>query len=184
MRFARDLRVTSCLYRGVSGRRGGLDVSSSFEPRKGAARAGLRTLRRRVQLQGLACLDKRSAGGQELLYWRRELFTALGGEDDLSPQKKMLVELATRQRLIISHIDAFIFSLPSLINRRKKIAIPIVMQRATLAESLQKTLDRLGLEKQMKKVEELDAWIERRAKEKAEAGGDEAQNTEPAADDH
>lgn len=142
-------------------------MSKGLEPRKGAARAGLRTIRRRVQLEGLRCLDKRSSGGQELLYWRKELLTALGGEDDLSPQKQMLVELATRQRLIISHIDAFIFSLPSLIIRRKKAAMPIVMQRATLAESLQKTLDRLGLERQMKKVEDLDTYLERRGEELA-----------------
>ena len=158
-------------------------MSKSLEPRKGAARAGLRTIRRRVQLEGLRCLDKRSSGGQELLFWRKALIDALGGQTDLTPQREMLVELATRQRLIISHIDAFIFGLPSLINRRKKSAIPIVMQRATLAESLQKTLDRLGLERQMKKVEDLDAWIERRAKEKEEGASDEAQ-PEATANDH
>jgi hypothetical protein len=149
-------------------------VPVRLEPRKGAKRAGLRTLRRRVQLQGLACLDKRSAGGQELLYWRKELTIALGGEDDLSPQKKMLVELATRQRLIIDHIDGYIMSLPSLILRRKKSVLPIVMQRAVLAESLQKTLDRLGLERVPKLVPTLAEYL----KEK-ESARDETIEVEP-----
>ena len=151
-----------------------------LKPRKGAARAGLSVFRRRIEIQGLGAIDKRTAGAQQLLYWREQLLNDLGGEANLSAQKKTLVEIAARKKLIVDHFAAYILSLPLLVNRRKKAVLPVVLQLNQLTESLEKSLERLGLDKQLKPVETLDAWIERRAKEKEEASSEEAQ-PDPAA---
>jgi hypothetical protein len=142
----------------------------------------LREMRRRINIQGLTRMDERTSGAKQLIEWRADLTAALGG-DDVSPQRKTLIELAARAKLLCDHCDAFIFTLPTFVNRRKKSVMPIVRERQAIAEHLAKFLERLGLDRQMKKVEDLDAWVARRAKEKAEAG-DEAQSNEPAADDH
>ncbi len=139
----------------------------------------LRLMRRRINIQGLTRMDERTSGAKQLIEWRAELTAALGGAD-VSPQRATLIELAARAKLLLDHCDAFILTLPTFIIRRKKSVMPIVRERQAIAEHLAKLLERLGLDKQMKRVEDLDAWIERKAREKEEASSEEAQ-PDPAA---
>jgi hypothetical protein len=116
----------------------------------------LRSLRRRVEIRGLSAIDQRTAGARSLLTWRAELIEALGGEAQLSPQIVTLVEQVTRLKLFLDHTDAFLLSLPSIVNSRKKKLIPIVKDRLALAAELRATLQLIGLKKIPKLVSSID----------------------------
>jgi hypothetical protein len=65
----------------------------------------------------------------------------------VSAQKRALVDLAVRTRLYVDHCDAFLMEQTSLILKRKKSVLPILLQRNQLADSLARTLSMLGLER-------------------------------------
>ena len=58
----------------------------------------------------LASLDRRSVAARGLLEWRAELIAVLGGEDVVTPQQEALVELVTRTRLYVDHLDPFLMA--------------------------------------------------------------------------
>lgn len=126
------------------------------------ARSEIRELRRRVAIRGLKTLDTRTSGARALLEWRRELIEALGGDAQLSPQEVTLVEQVTRLKLFLDHTDAYLLSLPSIINQRKKKMIPLVKDRLALAAELRATLSLLGL----KRIPKLISTIEPERMEK------------------
>jgi hypothetical protein len=101
----------------------------------------------RVSAKGLGALDKRSAGYRALAEWRSGLESDLGGVEHLSSQQKTLIEMATRHRLYLDHIDSFLMGLPSVINRRSRRALPILTTRMTIDAALQRTLLALGLKR-------------------------------------
>jgi hypothetical protein len=123
-------------------------------------RHGLGSVRRKIELQGLSAVDKRGPVAKELFRWRQEILRDLGGEENLSAQRLTLVDLATRTKLMIEHVDEYLLTRPSIIIRRKRILIPIVMQRMQLVDSLQRTLTTLGLDRQAKKVPSLEEYLE------------------------
>jgi hypothetical protein len=127
---------------------------------------GLTALRRKVAARGLAAVDGRTLAARAVKMWKQELLTDLGGEENLSTQKRALVELVVRTRLMVDHVDAYLMELGSPVNRRFKRLHPIVGERQRLVDSLAKLLGQLGLERQMKPVEEIDAFLVRRAEEK------------------
>jgi hypothetical protein len=113
----------------------------------------------RVRLQGLAVIDRRTSAARELLQWRSQFLVDLGGEESVSSQKRALVETACRTIAPINHIDAYLMSLPSIVNKTKKTVYPIVMQRQSLCDSLSRLLGRLGLERIPKPVPSLAEYI-------------------------
>lgn len=115
--------------------------------RKKAAKRGILTLMRRVKARGMSAVDRRSAGYRAVKAWRAEMVEALGGEQQVSPQRLTLLELAARSRLFLDHIDSYLLELPTLIIRRRKSVIPIVEQRQRLADSLARQLQTLGLDR-------------------------------------
>jgi hypothetical protein len=112
-----------------------------------------------VALRGLHAIDQRTAPARALVAWRAELIAALGGETNLSPQRRKLIELAARAALLLDHVDAWIFEQPNLVNRRNKSLVPALLQRQSLAEHLAKLLDRLGLDRLPAKISTLDAYV-------------------------
>ena len=121
--------------------------------RRPYSRHGLHPLKRRVQVRGLATLDRRSVAARALLEWRTELIAALGGIEDVSPQQIALVELATRTRLYVDHLDAFLMEQRSLVNAKRKTILPVLRERQQLADSLARLLVQLGLERQVKTLD-------------------------------
>lgn len=136
-------------------------AETTVKRRRGETRAGLRAIKSKIELRGLAAIDLRSNAARALERWRVELTEALGGEESISPQKATLVDLACRSRLLLDHADAFILAMPTCINKRKKSMFPLVMQRMQIAESLQKTLERLGIERQAMNILTLEQHIEK-----------------------
>jgi hypothetical protein len=63
--------------------------------------------------------------------WRRELVADLGGEDSISTQQSAPVDLAVKSKLIVDSIDAWLLIQPSLINKRKKALLPVVLNASS-----------------------------------------------------
>ena len=99
--------------------------------------------------------------------WKAEIVRDLGGMDNLSAQQLGVLEVLTRTKVMLDGVDNFILSQRSLINKRKKSLLPIVRERAVLAESFVKHLQILGLERRTRPVQALDTYIEGKRKESA-----------------
>ncbi len=111
------------------------------------SRHGLNAVKARIALRGLAAIDMRTVAAREMLAFRGELVAALGGDAELSPQRRKLVDLAARAVLYLDHLDAWLAAQQTLINRRSRSVLPVLLQRQTLADHLAKLLDRLGLDR-------------------------------------
>jgi hypothetical protein len=132
---------------------------------KQKTRLGLRALKAKIQLRGLDTINKQTFAGRLLFEWRQELITALGGEEQVTPQIRALIDLACQSKAIVDHVTAFIMEQESLVIKRRKAVIPVVMQRAQLAAQLEKTLTTLGLQRIAKQSESLAQYSERRRRE-------------------
>lgn len=113
----------------------------------------------KIKLRGFKAVDQRSIGARVALAFKRDLISALGGEDGLSPQRLKLVELASRASLLLDHVDAWIFEQRGLVNVRSRSLMPILVQRQTVAEHLAKLLDRLGLDRVPQKIQTLSSYV-------------------------
>src|SRR5260370_27788882 len=119
------------------------------------SRHGLNAVKTRVALRGLAAIDMRTVAAREMLAFRGELVAALGGDAELSPQRRKLVDLTTRASLYLDHLDAWLAAQQTLINRRSRSVLPVLLQRQTLADHLAKLLDRLRLDRAAPKPDPL-----------------------------
>lgn len=126
------------------------------------SRHGLTAPMARIKLRGLRAIDRRTAAARETLAFRSELIVALGGEADLSPQKKRLVDMAVRASLLLDHVDAWLFEQQSLINARSKTLLPVLIQRQALADHLVRLLEKLGLERAPQKLQDLATYLAQR----------------------
>jgi hypothetical protein len=111
--------------------------------RRSYTRHGLNAPMARIKLRGLSAIDRRTAAAREHLALRRELANAVGGEADLTPQQRKLIDLAARASLLLDHVDAWLFQQPRLVNARAKTLLPILVQRQALADHLIRLLDKL-----------------------------------------
>ncbi len=123
------------------------------------SRHGLRRVMAAVRLHGLDGIDRRTAAAQALLRWRAELLRDLGGAESISAQRMALVELATRTRLFIEHTNSWLMQQGSIINKRRRALLPIVMQRQTLCDSLARLLGQLGLDRRAKPIPSLSEYL-------------------------
>jgi hypothetical protein len=115
-----------------------------------ALKHGLTTLRDAATKLGSRAIDGRSSLSYQLKKWRRELVNDLGGDDNISTQQSALIDLAVKSKLLIDSVDAWLLAQPSLVNKRKKALLPVVLQRQTLADGFARYLSQLGLERRHK----------------------------------
>jgi len=123
------------------------------------SRHGLNAVKTRVALRGWAAIDKRTAAAREMVALRDELVAALGGHAELSPQRRKLVDLVARASLYLDHLDAWLAAQQTLINRRSRSVVPVLLQRQTLADHLARLLDKLGLDRVPAKIDALDRYV-------------------------
>lgn len=116
-------------------------------PRRPYARTGLNALKARVKLRGLDAIDRRTAGARSALAFKTELVSALGGEADLSPQRRRLVDMTVRATVLLDHVDAWLFEQRSLVNQRSRTLLPVLAQRQAIADHVTRLLDKLGLDR-------------------------------------
>ena len=132
-----------------------------MNPPRSYSRTGLNALKARVKVKALASIDKRTLAAKSLLSWRDELLVDLGGAERVSSQQRALVEMATRTRLYIEHLDFFLMDQDSLVNKRRKCVLPVLRERQQLVDSLARILCQLGLERKAKPVPALTELAER-----------------------
>jgi len=131
------------------------------------SRHGLTALKARVTVRGLHAVDMRTAAAQGLVAWRNELLAAFGGPENVSPQKMALVEMAVRTRLYVDHVDSWLLSQDSLVNKRRKSLLPVLRERQVLVDSLSRLLQQLGLERREKPIKSLQEHLRNMEAEKA-----------------
>ena len=82
--------------------------------------------------------------------WRDEILEDLGG-DTVSAAKRAVLDAAVGSKIVLSSLDAFLFTLAStgqrMVNRRGRYAYRIVTDRIRVADSLVKQLSALGLDR-------------------------------------
>ena len=132
-------------------------------------RHGLRTMMIAIKTRDMRALDRRCAGAKALMQWKSELIAALGGVENVSPQKMALIDAVTRSKLYVDHLDSWLLSQGCLINGRKRAIVPALAQRQTLVDGMARILTSLGLERQAKPVPTLEAFIAQVEKEKEPA---------------
>jgi hypothetical protein len=116
---------------------------------------GLTTLRKVVNelaARGQSPIDEATETGQALLQWRNELVQDLGGLENLSTQQQYIVELVTRLRLMLDSIDAWLLAQPTLVNKQRRQLYAAVRERTSLADSIIKNLEMLGLKRQARQI--------------------------------
>lgn len=111
---------------------------------------GLESLKRAWKELGMRAVDKRTRAGKAMKKYRLDLIRDLGGEDAISAQQWRLIDLVIRNTMILESIDAWLLTRDTLINKRQKALLPVVMQRQVLADGLARYLTALGLEKKVK----------------------------------
>lgn len=114
---------------------------------KRGSRFHLHQMKARIKLKGLDVVDRRTGAAKALVAWRVSLLDAIGGEMNATPQRRALVEQCVRAKLILDHVDSYLLEQESLINKRSRRVMPIVLERTRLSEHFVKLLTVLGLEK-------------------------------------
>ena len=61
--------------------------------------------------------------------WRRQLLNDLGGEEGLSAQERMILDLAVQTKLLLDAIDTWLRAQTMLIDVRRRALLPVVVQR-------------------------------------------------------
>src|SRR5262249_30826867 len=109
---------------------------------------GITRLKEAVNGLGNRLIDKRTVTGKALALWRQDLIDDLGG--NVSTQQLAVIDVAVKNKLLLDSIDTWLLTQPTLINKRKKAVLPAVRERVTLADSLLRCLEKLGLERRVK----------------------------------
>jgi hypothetical protein len=98
--------------------------------------------------------DGRSAFVLALNAYKSALIASLGGADNLSEQELTIVDLISRDVIVVEQIDAYLVQ-HEVVNKKKRCLYPIALQRMALAESVTKRLAALGLARRSKQVQTL-----------------------------
>jgi hypothetical protein len=130
-----------------------------MKPRRPYSRTGLNALKARVKVRGFRAIDRRTVAARHLLAWRDDLLQDLGGGERVSAAQLALVELATRTRLYVDHLDAWLMERRSLVIARRRSVLPVLRERQQLADSLARLLGQLGLERREPKAIELGEYL-------------------------
>jgi hypothetical protein len=134
-------------------------MATSVKRPRARPRTGLNALKARVKVRGLQAIDHRTAAARSLLAWRKDLLDDLGGPAAVSAAQLALVEVATRTKLYVDHVDAVLLERAHLTTKHRNRLIPLVEQRERLAAGLVRTLQALGLERRGRPVQSLTEYL-------------------------
>jgi hypothetical protein len=98
--------------------------------------------------------------GTLLREFRAEIIADLGGEANISAMERAIIDMAVRSHLLLSSIDRYLLSLPCPVNRQRHQAFAILLQRDTLANSLARNLERLGLRRRAREAPSLASYVD------------------------
>lgn len=126
---------------------GGRQPGAGRKPTHGAA-----IMRRTLRALTTKRLDGRSALAVAVRRWKDDVRRDLGG--DLSRAQETVLEAAAQSWVILSSLDDFIARQPSLVTKKRRV-LDVVVQRMAIAEGLARHLERLGLERKARVVEDI-----------------------------
>lgn len=112
-------------------------------------------------------LDSLGSLGVAVRAWRADLVNDLGGEESVSAQQRVIVDSAAKTMLLLASVDDYLLR-NSFIDRRKKSLRPIVQQRMQMADSLNRAMNILGLQKREKSIPSLQEYLESRGREEGD----------------
>lgn len=135
---------------------------SSGRTRSRVRAPDLEPIRRKILVKGLAVVDGRLHAARVIKRWQRELANDLGGMGALSTAQRTLLELSTRTRLLLEHVDAELMQRKTIILKRKGKLLPLVGERMKIADVLTRQLLALGLERKSTVIQALPAYIEQK----------------------
>src|SRR2546422_10085682 len=120
-----------------------------MKPTQPRSRHGLTAPMARIKLKAFQAIDRRTVAARETLAFKGELAAALGGEADLSPQRRKLVDMPAGAALLRGHADASLFEQRGLVNALAKTLLPPLVQRQSLPDHparppVQPRLDRVA----------------------------------------
>jgi hypothetical protein len=104
-------------------------------------------------------LDGRSAIAVAVRRWQADERQDLG--DDLTQAQETILEGAAQKWIIASALADYIARQPSLVSKRRTVA-PVVLQYLQVVDSLERSLDRLGLERRAKDATDLRRYLAER----------------------
>ncbi|MGH7331392.1 MAG: hypothetical protein ACREKS_01330 [Candidatus Rokuibacteriota bacterium] len=151
------------------------------KPPRTYSKHGITSLMQAMKRAGTHGLDRRTRTARALASWHRELVRDLGGESAVTTQQRAVVELAARAKLIVDSIDAWLFAQASLVDKRHRRLLPVVVQRQAIADSLAKYMSLLGLARVAQRVPSLSEYLASRNGEHAASGGVPAATPEEGA---
>ena len=134
-----------------------MNVDESYQEAKATStKHGLTTLKRAIKALGSRVLDQRTTLAKELAEECRELVNALGGETEVSPQERSIIEMIAQKRVRRRIASQWaLLNRDRLFNRKKMKLAPICLELEQLEDSEAKLLDKLGLKRRSKPVTSL-----------------------------
>lgn len=120
---------------------------------------GHATMKRALNALGSRAIDQRTSLGKALNAFRADLIADLGGASAVSTQQLTIIDAATKTRLLLNSLDVWLLKQPSLINKRKRSVLPVVLQRQALSDSLTKNMLALGLQRRARPVQTLSQLL-------------------------
>ncbi len=136
------------------------DAKSYQESKATGTTHGLGTLKRAVKVLGSRALDGRTTLAKELAEECRELVNALGGESEVSPQERAIIEMIAQKRVRRKIAAQWaLLNRDRLFNRKKMKLAPIALELEQLEESEARLLDKLGLKRRAKPVKGIAALL-------------------------
>jgi hypothetical protein len=131
-----------------------LETATATDPRT------LARLAKKIKTDGLARVDGRIHAVRVIRKWQKALVADLGGPAALTTAQQTLVELSTRTRLVLEHLDAYLLTKKSLIIKRQGKLIPMVMDRMKVSDTLTRQLLALGLDRKTKTIPALAHYVQ------------------------
>jgi hypothetical protein len=116
-----------------------------------------------------------------MMRWQAGLVDQLGGIDNLTPSQLEILELASRQKILVSALDSILLLMKAPVNRRNLSLFPIVGQRGQEADRLVRYLQLLGLERRAKPLPVLSEYIEEKYNGNKSGSEPESENQEQEA---
>ena len=133
---------------------------ASTRPRRSYRSHGFTSLLRGRSKADARQIDGRSSLGQAMAQYKANLISDLGGQENLSTQELTIVEMVSKDWLILQSIDAYLLQ-AGLFSRRRKSAYALTIQRGQIADSLTRRLQAVGLKRRAKPVGNLADLLRR-----------------------
>jgi len=99
--------------------------------------------------------------------WHASMVADAGGQDALSTAHAELAGVLVAKKAAFDKLTPDVLGMTSLVNKRNRCLYPVVLQWFTLADSLERGLERFGFSKKAAQRMTLEDYVREKAREKA-----------------